>query len=79
MNGANHHLQQNHNHHQQRQQQQSQSQQYWNLVSVQARREDGSSCRVAGAVLGNQPHIVQVRRLFCVVYRSIYMLVIGVI
>lgn len=43
-----------HNHHQ------KQLQQYWNLVTVQARREDGSSCTVAGVVLGNQPHIVQV-------------------
>lgn len=36
------------------------AQQYWNLMSVEVRREDGSSSRVAGAVFGNQPHIVQV-------------------
>jgi hypothetical protein len=37
-----------------------QGQQYWNLVSVEAQRQDGTGCTVTGAVLGNQPHIVQV-------------------
>jgi hypothetical protein len=39
--------------------------QYWNLLSVDVQREDGTSSRVTGAVFGNEPHIVQVRR--CVV------------
>lgn len=34
--------------------------QYWNLVSVEVQREDGTHSRVTGAVFGNQPHIVQV-------------------
>lgn len=38
-------------------------QQYWNLMSVEAHREDGTYCKVTGAVFGNQPHIVQVRYL----------------
>lgn len=33
---------------------------YWNLVSVTAHREDGSTCKITGSVFGNQPHIVQV-------------------
>jgi hypothetical protein len=40
-----------------------QGQQYWNLVSVEAQRQDGTGCTVTGAVRGNQPHIVQVRDL----------------
>lgn len=35
--------------------------QYWNLVSVEVQRQDGTHSRVTGAVFGNQPHIVQVR------------------
>jgi hypothetical protein len=35
--------------------------QYWNLLSVDVQREDGTSSRVTGAVFGNEPHIVQVR------------------
>lgn len=38
--------------------------QYWNLVSVEVQREDGTQSRVTGAVFGNQPHIVQVRKGF---------------
>lgn len=41
--------------------------QYWNLVSVDVQREDGTQSRVTGAVFGNQPHIVQVTAEICVV------------
>ena len=34
--------------------------QFWNLLSVEATREDGTTAKVTGAVFGNQPHIVQV-------------------
>jgi len=33
---------------------------YWNLVSVDVEREDGSNSRITGAVFGSIPHIVQV-------------------
>jgi D-3-phosphoglycerate dehydrogenase len=33
---------------------------YWNLLSVEALREDGSKAKITGAVFGNQPHIVEV-------------------
>jgi D-3-phosphoglycerate dehydrogenase len=33
---------------------------YWNLVTVHAEREDGSTSVIGGAVLENVPHIVQV-------------------
>lgn len=33
---------------------------YWNLVCVEAEREDGSVSLVTGVVLGSSPHIVQV-------------------
>jgi D-3-phosphoglycerate dehydrogenase len=32
---------------------------YWNLLSVQVEREDGSSSKITGAVFGNQPHIIK--------------------
>jgi hypothetical protein len=45
--------------------------QYWNLLSVDVQREDGTSSRVTGAVFGNEPHIVQVRvRLYSVFVRQ---------
>jgi len=34
--------------------------QYWNLLSVEVTREDGTRTKVKGAVFGNTPHIVQV-------------------
>jgi len=34
--------------------------QYWNLLSVEVLRDDGTSSKVTGAVFGNQPHIVKV-------------------
>ena len=37
--------------------------QYWNLLSVEVLRDDGTSSKVTGAVFGNQPHIVQVRNV----------------
>lgn len=33
---------------------------YWNLVSVDVEREDGSKTNITGAVLGNTPHIVKI-------------------
>lgn len=33
---------------------------YWNLVSVDVEREDGSRTNISGAVLGNIPHIVKI-------------------
>eukprot|EP01038_Epipyxis_sp_PR26KG_P013374 gene13374-17934_t len=33
---------------------------YWNLVSVEATREDGSTSTIIGAVYGSTPHIVKV-------------------
>jgi len=33
---------------------------YWNLLSVEVTREDGSQSRIVGAVFGSSPHIVQV-------------------
>ena len=33
---------------------------YWNLVSVEVSREDGSNSKVTGSVFGSTPHIVQV-------------------
>ena len=33
---------------------------YWNLLTVEAERVDGSSASVTGSVFGSQPHIVQV-------------------
>lgn len=33
---------------------------YWNLVSVDVTRVDGSMSRITGAVFGSTPHIVQV-------------------
>lgn len=45
--------------------------QYWNLLSVDVQREDGTSSRVTGAVFGNEPHIVQVRvHLFAIYVRQ---------
>jgi hypothetical protein len=33
---------------------------YWNLLSVDVEREDGSKTNVTGAVMGNVPHIVKI-------------------
>eukprot|EP00600_Ochromonadales_sp_CCMP1393_P001691 CAMPEP_0174983164 /NCGR_PEP_ID=MMETSP0004_2-20121128/16966_1 /TAXON_ID=420556 /ORGANISM="Ochromonas sp., Strain CCMP1393" /LENGTH=532 /DNA_ID=CAMNT_0016235335 /DNA_START=245 /DNA_END=1843 /DNA_ORIENTATION=- len=33
---------------------------YWNMMSVLAEREDGTSMKISGVVFGNVPHIVQV-------------------
>lgn len=33
---------------------------YWNLVTVEAERADGTKCSVTGAVFGDAPHIVKV-------------------
>jgi len=34
--------------------------QYWNLLSVEVTRKDGTRTKIKGAVFGNTPHIVQV-------------------
>jgi len=34
--------------------------QYWNLLSVEVTREDGTRTKIKGAMFGNTPHIVQV-------------------
>jgi hypothetical protein len=33
---------------------------YWNLLSVEVERADGTKCSISGAVFGNTPHIVKV-------------------
>ncbi|KAJ1406719.1 D-isomer specific 2-hydroxyacid dehydrogenase [Ochromonadaceae sp. CCMP2298] len=33
---------------------------YWNLLSVEAERADGTATRISGAVFGNAPHIIEV-------------------
>jgi D-3-phosphoglycerate dehydrogenase len=33
---------------------------YWNLISVDVEREDGSKTSIAGSVMGNFPHIVKI-------------------
>jgi len=33
---------------------------YWNLLSAEVERKDGSKCSITGAVFGSAPHIIQV-------------------
>ena len=33
---------------------------YWNLLSVEVEREDGTTSKITGSVFGNMPHIVQI-------------------
>ena len=33
---------------------------YWNLVSVEVTREDGSTSVISGVVFGSSPHVVRV-------------------